>query len=99
MTITDQSLLDVLGLDELTPEEQKDALEDVGSLIFEGTVVRMLADMELELRDEFSALMDSNASEEEVLAFLKEKVPGADQAVEDTMAELRDDLLALQEAQ
>jgi hypothetical protein len=95
MTTPEQSLLDTLGLEELLPEEQQQVLADVGSLIFEGTLVRLLEQMDEPTRAKFDALLTTNAAEDEVMDFLKANVPGAEAAVTQTIEELRDDILAV----
>lgn len=95
MNTTDQTLLDLLGLDALLPEEQQQVLADVGSLIFEGTLVRLIEQMDEPTREQFDALMANDAPEDEVLDFLKRNVPGADAAVAQTIEELRNDILAV----
>lgn len=86
--------MDALGLTELSAEEQEALLLDLNSLIFRGSMIRLIERMDDTARDEFTKLMDSGADEEAVEAFLAERVPDADSAVLDTVKELSDDILA-----
>jgi non-homologous end joining protein Ku len=95
MTATRTNLYDALGLEILEPAERIEILNDLNDLIFKGTVVRLLERMDDKQKDEFDGLMASDADEEEVMAFLENKVPGAEEAVEDTVAELESDILAV----
>lgn len=95
MNTTDQTLLDALGLEDLLPEEQQQVLEDVGSLIFEGTLARLLERMDEATREQLDVLLARDAEESEVLDFLKAHVPGAESAVSETIEELRSDILAV----
>lgn len=95
MERTDQTLLDLLGLDDLSLGQQERVLADMGSLIFEGTLVRLIGRMNEGTRAELDALMDGDVSAEDLIAFLREKVPGSDEAVSETVQELRDDILAV----
>jgi hypothetical protein len=89
-----KSLVDALGLKELLPEEQEEILIDLGTLIFKGSLIRMIELMDDETKQTFDMLMEKDTDEEEILAFLTEKVPGADQAVAETVKELTDDILS-----
>jgi len=95
MAIAPISLIDALGMQELLPEEQEEMLLDLNALVWEGALVRMLEQMDAATKDEFEKLLDSEADEEEVETFLAQHVPGAEQAVTDTMKELTDDILAV----
>lgn len=88
-------ILDSLQLNELPPEEQEALLLELNELVFKGTMVRLIERMDESSRDEFAKLMESDADEATVEAFLREKVPNADKAVEETVAELADDILAV----
>ncbi|MDP3403018.1 MAG: DUF5663 domain-containing protein [bacterium] len=88
-------VLEALELNELPVEEQEALLVDLNELIFKGTMVRLIELMDESSRDEFAKLMESGADEAVVEAFLREKVPNADRAVEETVAELADDILAV----
>lgn len=94
MTAT-STLLEALDLEALAPEQQEELLLEVNALIFKGTLVRLLERMSDEARDQFNALMDTDPLEEQVMRFLEDTVPDADQAVEETVQELRDDILAV----
>lgn len=86
--------MDALGIAELSAEEQESLLLDLNSLIFRGSMVRLIERMDDASRDEFAKLMDAGADEEAVEAFLAERVPDADTAVLETVKELSDDILA-----
>lgn len=97
MVITDTNLakaMNALGITELGADEQEALLIDLNSLIFRGSMVRLIERMDEATRDEFAKLMDSDAEEEAVEAFLSEHVPDADAAVLETVQELSDDILA-----
>jgi hypothetical protein len=89
-----KTLFDALSIEDLAPEEQEDLLLELEELVFKGTMLRLVERMDDDTRDAFDALMAGDPSEEEVQAFLDTNVPGADQAVEETIAELTNDILA-----
>ena len=94
-TSSTQTLLDGLKIDELLPEEQEELLLDLNELVFKGTMVRMLEIMDEVTKDEFEKLMDSDADEETIQAFLDKNVPEADKMVGEVVEELRSDILAV----
>jgi len=87
-------MINALDLASLSPEEQEAVLLDLNELVYKGTMLRLVEGMDDKTRLEFTALMESDASEEEVEAFLTERVPDADLAVTETVAELTNDILA-----
>ena len=89
-----QDLLDALGLQHLTEEEQQSLLLDMQQLIFKGSVVRMLERMSEEAKDAFNTYLESNPSEDEMMNYLENNVPEAKDAILDTIAELKSDILA-----
>lgn len=92
---TAQTLFDALGLDALEPAEREQAILDLYDLIFQGTLIRLIERMDEDTRTAFDQLMDADAPEDEVLAFLESRVPGAQDAVTETIEELRTDILAV----
>ncbi|HEY0948094.1 MAG TPA: DUF5663 domain-containing protein [Candidatus Paceibacterota bacterium] len=89
-----RTILDTLDVAALPEEDQQALLEDLHELVFKGSLVRMIEQMDDATKEAFEALMTSDAAEEQIEAFLKERVPGADQAVEDTVRELAGDILS-----
>ncbi|HEY1042155.1 MAG TPA: DUF5663 domain-containing protein [Candidatus Paceibacterota bacterium] len=89
-----RTILQTLDVGALPEEDQQSLLEELHELVFKGSLVRMIEQMDDATREEFEALMASDADEETVDTFLKERVPGADKAVEDTMRELAGDILS-----
>ena len=92
---TSSSLLEALDIADLPLEEQEAVLLEINELVFKGSMLRMIEQMDEATSEAFTALMDSDADEEAVEAFLTKNVPGADQAVLDTITELTDDILAV----
>jgi hypothetical protein len=90
-----QKLIEALELDESAPGEQDELLTDLNAAIFKSALVRMVESMDEKTREEFATLMENEASEEELEKFLAEKVPGAEQAIEDAVSGIADDILEL----
>ncbi|MES2668342.1 MAG: DUF5663 domain-containing protein [Patescibacteria group bacterium] len=95
--MTDQNLspvLDALKLGDLPKEEQEALLLELNELVFKGAMLRIVERMDEATSQAFAQLMESDADEETVEAFLKERVPGMDEAVAETLADLTDDILS-----
>jgi hypothetical protein len=90
-----EDVIEALNIFELPEEEQEELLNDLNELIFKGTLVRLLERMNDKTREEFSQLLEQDAPEEVVEAFIEKHVVNADSAVEDAIIELRDDILAV----
>lgn len=88
-------VMDALELSELPPEEQEALLLDLNSLVFEGSMVRLIERMDEKTRADFTTLVESDADEDAVESFLKERVPDADAVVAETMQEISDDILSV----
>lgn len=92
---TDPDLLKALGIDLLSPEDQETLLLDLNELVYKGSLMRLVGMMDEKTKADFDKLLDSGADEEEVEDFLEARVPDSGRAVEDTIRELRDDILAV----
>lgn len=88
-------IMDALNMEGFSVEEQEELLLDLNELVFKGTMVRLIERMDDETRIAFNELMDSDASEEEVEAFLHAHVPDADAAVQETIQDISSDILAV----
>lgn len=88
-------ILEALDLESLAPEEQEAVLLDLHELIVRGSIVRLMEQMDEPTKGALEHLLARDASDEEVDAFIRDRVPGADAAVAETVAELSDDILSL----
>lgn len=86
---------EALEFDEMTPKEQESIMLDLSELIFKGTMIRVMEQMDENTKDAFHDLIDRNASQDELAAFITENVPGADDAALETVADLTNDILAV----
>lgn len=86
---------DALSLDELPVEQQEELLEELGELVAEGALLRAAERIPEDAKAEFGRLLDQDASEEEVTAFIEAHVPDADNLVDETLADIRNDILAV----
>lgn len=89
------TLIDALDIGSLAPDEQEELLLDLNDLVYKGTLLRLVGMMDDKTKSDFEKLLDSDPEEEAVESFLEERVPDSGKAVEDTIQELRDDILAV----
>lgn len=68
---------------------------DLNELVFKGSIMRMLEQMDEPTKEAFGKLAESDAPEGELQAFIEANVPNADQAVMDTVEALTSDILAV----
>ncbi len=88
-------VIDALDVGSLPVEEQEALLLDLNELVFKGSMVRLIERMDEATREEFTALVDSDADDDVVEAFLRQHVPDADTAVSETIADITDDILSV----
>jgi hypothetical protein len=90
-----KSIIEALDLAALPAKDQEDILLTLSDLIFKGSLARIIEGMDDAVRESFSALFDSGASEEEINAFLETYAPDSDKAVQETIDEIAGDILAV----
>lgn len=94
-TTAPTNILEALNFAALDEAEQQELLLEISELVSKGTFIRLLERMDEGTRDEFTALMERDATDEEVQAFIDARVPDAQSAVTETVQELTDDILSL----
>ena len=90
------NIMSALQLDMMTVPEQEKTLLALSDLVFKGTLLRVVEKMDDKTREEFSALLEKDASPEEVQSFLTARVPGADKAAGEVLADIASDMEALE---
>ncbi len=89
------ALFQQLNLSALAPEEQEEALAELGSQLFTRVVARALELMSPEDQEVLAKLFEENADSEKVMAFISEKVPTIRDIASEEMTALAEDRLAL----
>lgn len=89
-----KNLIEALDIGALSAEEQEEILLDFGDLVFQGTMLRLVERMDAATKADFDAIMETDPSEDEIMEFLQARMPDAEQAVEETIAGMRSDILA-----
>jgi len=82
------------GLQSLPPDKQEDFVERIGKMMYQAILVKALDILSEKEQTEFDLLLDEDATTpNEVLAFLKSKIPTFDQLVMEERESLKEDLL------
>ena len=82
------------GLEPLPKDKQSDVADRIGKMIYQAVLVKALDILSEQEQTEFDQLLDDNATTpQDVLAFLKSKIPTFDQLVLEERQNLKKDLL------
>ena len=92
--ILSKDIIKEWGLQSLPAEKQKDFVERIGKMMYQAILVKALDILSEKEQTEFDLLLDEDATTpNEVLAFLKSKIPTFDQLVMEERESLKEDLL------
>ncbi|HFC10917.1 MAG TPA: hypothetical protein ENJ75_01870 [Candidatus Kaiserbacteria bacterium] len=90
-----QALLSSLNLSAYSQEEQEKILADLSGTIFQGVLVRLVEKMDDKTKKEFSEFVDGDVDGDEIVAFLRENVEGADDVVLEVVRDMTQDVAKL----
>ncbi len=90
-----EALLSELNISAYSKEEQEQLLAELSSVIFKGSLARLVERMDDKTREEFSELMDKKPEGDELVTFLRERVTGADDVILEVVKEITEDISAL----
>lgn len=83
------TIITTLGINALPVEQQKEAIERLGGIVYQEVMIRVLDQMEEEDKNEFEKLLATNPDPETMFKFLAEKVPEIDTIVTEEAEKLR----------
>ena len=69
-----ENIIDELGFEGLSNEEKETRMANIGALIYQNVLMRVMETMSDEDQDEFEKLLDHNAQPGEIFTFFKSKV-------------------------
>jgi len=69
------NIIKILGISALPQDQQKDAMDKMGAIVYQEVMLRVLEAMTDENKDEFEKLIETNPDPETMFKFLAEKVP------------------------
>lgn len=83
------NIIKILGIDKLSEEKQKEAMEKLGAIVYQETMLRALEVLSEEDKDEFEKVIAQNPDPENLFSFLSEKVPNLDEIISEEATKLR----------
>jgi hypothetical protein len=86
-----QNIIQILGIDKLPVEKQKDAMESLGGIVYQEVMLRALDEMSEADKDEFEKLIETNPDPETMFAHLASKVPNLEKIVEEEAQSLHEE--------
>lgn len=85
--VLQQNIVTSLGLDSLPEDEQVRILDEIGRVIHQRVVLRVLDELSDEDKNTFDELLGKRGNNQNIIAlFLKEKLPNLDRIVEEETA-------------
>ena len=69
------AIINAFNLTTLTKEEQNKMIAQIGDLIFQSVLVRVIPDMSNEKQDELQKMLDADATPDAILGYLTREVP------------------------
>ena len=85
------NIITTLGIDKLPADQQKEAMERLGAIVYQEVMLRAIDAMTDEQKDEFEKLIEKDPDPETMFTFLSEKVPNIAAIVAEEADKLRTD--------
>lgn len=83
------NVIKTLGIDTLPLEQQKEAMEKMGAIVYQEVILRVLELMTEEDKDEFEKLLEKNPDPETMFTFLGQKVSNVEEIVAEEAEKFR----------
>lgn len=84
-----ENIIKILGIDSLSLDKQKEAMEKLGAIVYQETMLRVLEILSEEDKNEFEKVIAQNPDPENLFSFLSEKVPNLDEIISEEAEKLR----------
>jgi hypothetical protein len=85
------NIIEVLGISSLPREKQEEAMERLGGIVYQETMLRALDIMSDEEKDEFEKLIEKDPDPETMFIFLETKIPNIEEIAKEEAEKLRDE--------
>jgi len=85
------NIIVTLGINTLPIEQQKEAMEKLGAIVYQEVMLRVLDILSEEEKNQFEKIIEVDPDPEIMFTFLGEKVPNLDQIVNEKAQKLRDE--------
>jgi len=84
------NIANVLNIDNLPEADQEKILADIGSVIFQNVLMRVLEKMSEKDQNSFEKLLDQNGTQEEIFNFLNSKTKNLSEIIEEEATKFKD---------
>ncbi len=84
------NIANVLNIDNLPEADQEKILADIGSVIFQNVLMRVLEKMSEKDQNSFEKLLDQNGTPEEIFNFLNSKTKNLSEIIEEEATKFKD---------
>lgn len=81
------------GLDTMSESDQQQALQNVGQVVIQSAVLRVLNDMSEEDTAQFEAFLENDPSPEELIAFLTAKAPQFESILQEEVVAFKEEVV------
>lgn len=86
-----KNIVVILGINKLPIEKQKEAMERLGSIVYQEVMIRVLNIMSEEDKDIFEKMVEKDPNPEILFEFLAKKIPNLDEIVKEEAESLREE--------
>ncbi len=85
-----QQIIELFNLESLPAEKQEQMLVQLGELVFQGAMTRVLADMEEDQQTAFEAKFSEDMSPEELMNMLQEAAPNFQEILREELVKIKE---------
>lgn len=94
-SILSKNIIDILGIGALSEEKQEKIFLEVGQIIFQGVLIRVIDSLGDEDKDQLSMMLNKNKSADDVAGFLQQKIPDFENILQEEIIKFKNDSLDL----
>lgn len=84
-----KNIVVTLGINTLPVEKQKEAMERLGTIVYQEIMIRVLDILSEEDKDEFEKLIEKDSNPETMFGYLATKIPNLEEIVKEEAESLR----------
>ncbi len=86
-----KNIVITLGINSLPVEQQKEAMERLGSIVYQEVMIKSIELLEESDKDEFEKLIEKDPNPNTMFEFLSKKIPNLNEIVIEEAEKLRDE--------
>lgn len=86
-----KNIVVTLGINKLPIEQQKEAMERLGTIVYQEVMIRVLDILSEKDKDEFEKIVSENPNPENLFDFLSSKIPNIEDIVVEESKKLQDE--------